>query len=209
MALVPEEPREQYRFLAILLMAGLGALYWMYVYGPRAAELDERENRLAEIEAHNRRAEARTANLDELRRGLERYERQLSALRQLVPERSEVARLYETIATESQTAGLELVSVNPTGALADSAGSYRRRSWEMSVEGRYHDVGRFLTGVASLDRIVRPSVESIELSGGSGSSPGGGASPAVSVRMELETYVLAPGAAPASGSGDGGGADDE
>lgn len=207
MALVPNEPREQYRFLAIVLMAGLGALYWMYVYGPRATELNEMEDRLAQVETQNRTAEARTSNLDELRAELGRYERQLSALRELVPERSEVARLYETIATESQTAGLELVSVTPSEARRDTAGYYKRQSWEMQVEGQYHDVGRFLTRVASLSRIVRPSVESIELSGGGGSSGSGETSPAVSVQLNLRTYVLAD-TASSDGSGSGGGGGD-
>lgn len=205
MALVPDEPREQYRFLAILLMAGLGALYWIYVYGPRAAELNEVEDRLAQVETQNRTAEGRTSNLDELRAELDRYEQQLSALRELVPERSEVAQLYETIATESQTAGLELVSVTPSEARRDTGGYYKRQSWEMQVEGQYHDVGRFLTRVASLNRIVRPSVESIELSGGGGSSGSSEESPAVSVRMDLRTYVLADTASAGAGSGGGGG----
>lgn len=207
MALLPEERREQYRFLAILLMVGVGALYWMYVYSPRAAALDEREDRLAEIRTQNRTAESRTTDLEELRSELNRYERQFAALKELVPERSEVARLYETIATESQTAGLELVSVTPTEARRDTAGYYKRQSWEMEVEGSYHDVGRFLTRVASLDRIVRPSVQSIQLSGGEGSSGSSNESPAVSVTLNLETYVLA-GTDPESGSGGGGGGAD-
>lgn len=206
MALLPEDRNEQYRFLAILVMAGVGALYWMYVYSPRAAELNEREDRLAQVQTQNRTAEARTTNLDQLRSDLNRYERQLAALKELVPERSEVARLYETIATESQTVGLELVSVTPSEARRDTAGFYKRQSWEMEVEGRYHDVGHFLTEVASLDRIVRPSVESIELAGGGGSS-GAGESPPVSVRLNLETYVLAD-TASAGGSGSRGGGGD-
>lgn len=203
MALLPDEPRKQYRFLALLLMAGLGALYWLYAYSPRAAELDEKEDRLSRVETRLRTARARSSNLEKLRADLTRYERQLAALRRLVPGRSEVARLYETIATESQSTGLELVSVTPSDARPDSAGHYRRQSWQMQVEGEYHAVGRFLTRVASLDRIVRPAVESIQRAGGGGSA-GDGGGPPVSVRMTLETYVLAD---TASAGGRGGGDD--
>lgn len=208
MALIPDEEREQYRFLAIVVMAGLGVLYWMYVYSPRQTELVAQEERLAQIETRNRTAEARTTNLDELRGDLESYERQLEALRELVPGESEVARLYETIATESQSLGLELVQVTPSQAQQDTSGYYMRQSWEMQVEGTYHDVGRFLTRVASLDRIVRPSVQSIEVSGGGGSGQGGASTPVVSVDMELETYVLPPDTA-SGGSGGGGGSGGE
>lgn len=204
MALIPDEERDQYRFLAIVVMAGLGVLYWMYVYAPRQEDLVAREERLAQVETRNRTAEARSTNLDRLRSDLERYERQLEALRELVPGESEVARLYETIATESQTLGLELVQVTPSQAQRDTSGYYMRQSWQMQVEGSYHDVGRFLTRVASLDRIVRPSVRSIETSGGSGSGQGGGtSSPVVTVEVELETFVLPPDTT-SGGSGSGG-----
>lgn len=210
MALLPEERRDQYRFLAIAVMAGLGVLYWMYLYSPRQAELTQREERLAQIESRNRTAEARSTNLDELRRELARYERQLEALRELVPGESEVARLYETIATESQTLGLELVQVTPTAASRDSGQYYMQQSWQMRVEGAFHDVGRFLTRVASLNRIVRPSVQSIEVEGGTGSGAGGGASdPLVSVEMELETFVLPPDAVAGGASGGAAGGTDD
>lgn len=201
MALIPDQERDQYRLLAIVVMAGLGLLYWLYVYSPRQAELVSEEERLAQIETRNRAAEARSTNLDQLRSDLERYERQLDALRELVPGESEVARLYETIATESQSLGLELVQVTPSQAQRDTTGYYMRQSWEMQVEGSYHDVGRFLTRVASLNRIVRPSVRSIEVSGGGQGA--GSSSPVVSVNMELETFVLPPDTA-SSGGGSAG-----
>lgn len=202
MALVPDEPRDQYRLLAIVVMAGLAVLYWMYVYSPRQAELVEKEERLAQVETRNRTAKARSTNLDQVRSELEGYERQLEALRELVPGESEVARLYETIATESQSLGLELVQVTPSQAQQDTSGYYMRQSWDMQVEGSYHDVGRFVTRVASLDRIVRPSIRSIEVSGGT-ARPGGTSEPTVTVDMELETFVIPPDTA-SGGSGSGG-----
>lgn len=187
MALLPQDPRDQYRLLGVILFLALGALYWLYVHQPRAAELDELEQRVEAIEQQNQLAEARMENLDQVRRDLELGERQFARLQRLVPERSEVPAIYEEIASESQALGLELVNVVPEEALPDTTGYFMNQNWDMEVEGQYHDVGQFLTRVASLPRIVRPEVEEIQPTEQTESGR-----QLVSARFGLATYILPP-----------------
>ena len=187
MAMLPEDPRDQYRLLGVIFLLAAGALFYLYVYSPRSDDLAEMEARVEEIEHQNELAEARMENLEAVREELELSERQFAALERLVPSRAEVPAIYESIATESQTLGLELINVVPREAEADTSGYFMRQNWEMEVEGEYHEIGQFLARVASLDRIVRPQVEEIRPTRETESGR-----QLVGVRFDIETFVLPP-----------------
>lgn len=188
MALLPDDQRSQQRFLGILLLVGAAGAFYMYVYSPQTAELTELEDRIAQVEHQNDLAEARTGNLDEARAELEETERLFGALQQLVPDRAEATRIYQSLATRTEEMGLDMVSVVPAEPEPTSDGYYLRQHWDMTVEGDYHTVGRFLTRVASFDRLVRPQVSSLERV-----ASGGSDEPSrIRAVFGLETFVLAP-----------------
>lgn len=188
MALLPQDPRDQYKVLGAIFVIGLGAAFYLYVWSPGSDRLTELQERIEQIEASNRMAEARMENLDAVRAELELGERQFAMLERLVPAEGEVPAIYEAIASESQSLGLELVNVTPAEPMADSAGYFLRQNWAMQVEGEYHDIGQFLTRVASFTRIVRPDVEEIRPSRETNSGR-----QIVNARFQLETFVLPPG----------------
>ncbi|MFQ5689651.1 MAG: type 4a pilus biogenesis protein PilO [Gemmatimonadota bacterium] len=186
MALLPDDPRDQYRFLAIVALLAAGLLFYLYVYKPRRSDLATLTQRVEEIESQNALAETRSENLEALRRELELGQRRFAVLERLVPERSEVPAIYEAVASESQSLGLDLINVVPADPQPDSTGFFMRQLWEMEVQGGYHDVGEFLTRVASFDRIVRPEIREIQAAEETNSGR-----QLVGVKFDLETYVLA------------------
>lgn len=196
MALLPEDQPTQYRLLGIIALAGLGAAFWMYVYQPRAQVVQERQERLESLETWVDQANDASGQIESLRRELDNSQRQLEALRRLIPSRSEVATLYETVATESEAQGLQLLSVTPRQAQPDSASGLSQRDWEMSVRGGYHQAAAFITRVASLDRLVRPRVQTIQPQDQEDTEM-----QEVRVDLRLVTYVLTQGAANQSSSG--------
>lgn len=196
MALLPEDQATQYRLLGIIALAGLGAAFWMYVYQPRAQVVQERQERLESLETWVDQANDASGQIESLRRELDNSQRQLEALRRLIPSRSEVATLYETVATESEAQGLQLLSVTPRQAQPDSASGLSQRDWEMSVRGGFHQAAAFITRVASLDRLVRPRVQTIQPQDQADTEM-----QEVRVDLRLVTYVLTQGAANQSSSG--------
>ena len=198
MALLPQDPGDQKRMLGIILPVALGVLLFLYISRPRAAELGELEERIADMESQNEIARTRMDNLDVLRSELTGAERRFAALERLVPTGAEIPEIYEAIASESEALNLSLRNVIPVDAEADSAGYFLHQNWEMEVEGAYHDVGEFLARVASFDRIVRPQVREIRPV-----SDSDGASQAVSVYFQLETFVLPPAATRSADGGEG------
>jgi len=187
MALLPEDPRDQYKLLGLLGLTALGALTYFWVLSPRSDDLDEMEQRVESVERTNELAEARIEGLDELRDELELGERQFAMLQRLVPAESEVPAIYEAIASETQSLGLELINVTPAEPTPDSGGYFMRQDWTMELEGEYHDIGQFLSRVASFSRIVRPEVEEIRPTRETNSGR-----QFVSARFQLETFVLPP-----------------
>lgn len=187
MALLPEDPRDQYRLLGLLAMTAVAALAYFYVFSPRGEELAELEQRVEFVERANALAEARIESLDQVREELELGERQFAMLQRLVPAESEVSAIYEAIASETQSLGLDLVSVTPAEPTPDSGGYFLRQDWTMELEGEYHDVGEFLSRVASFSRIIRPDVEEIRPTRETNSGR-----QFVSARFQLETFVLPP-----------------
>ena len=187
MNFLPSDAGARHRLLALLLLLGFGVVFYLYIWNPRRIELTALAQRVEQAERANALAETRPGDLETLREDLALGERQFAMLERLVPGEGDVAAIYEAIAAETQSLGLELVHAIPADPAPDSAGYFLRQHWAMQVEGEYHDVGQFLTRVAGFPRIIRPRVEEIVPARMTNSGR-----QLVLARFSLETFVLAP-----------------
>lgn len=187
MALLPQEPAKQIALLVII--AALGGLYAFhaYWYTPEVEEIQALETRLTTLETRNRQAQVVAARGGpELDETLAVYERHVERLEELIPNAEEVPALMNSLTLEAQRAGVDLTSLNPE--VPEPGAAYTLQTYGVSVVGEYHDVGEFLTAVASLPRIVMPVDLDMTV------FPGGAvrlemASP-VAVQFRVQTYVL-------------------
>jgi type IV pilus assembly protein PilO len=141
--------------VAILAIAILGAFVY-FIYFPRSSELDAIGLHVVSLEGANKQASRDVAqgSLDRLRREAKEYGASLKVMRQLVPTGNEVPALLDDISTAARRVGLELAGVEPLPVLpGEQFDTYR---YKMSVIGGYHAVGRFLSNVGGLSRIVAP-----------------------------------------------------
>jgi len=189
-ALLPQETPKQIALLAAILALGGMYAFYTYWYEPRALEVGEMEARLSQLETMNRQAQVvSTRSGPDLAERLAVYERHVDRLEELIPAREEVATLMNSLTLEAQRAGVDLTSLTPEAPLPGEL--YTLQSYGVSVVGDFHDVGRFLSAVASLPRIVTPVDLVIEPFGGAAvrlqmTAP-------VSAQFRVQTYVL-PGA---------------
>jgi type IV pilus assembly protein PilO len=93
--------------------------------------------------------------VEDLRRRLDTYRGSLSLLRRLVPERNEVPNLLDDISSRGKIRGVTLSQVVPLPVEAGPA-PFNTYKYNMSVIGRYDQIGQFLADVASLQRIIVP-----------------------------------------------------
>lgn len=173
--------------LGFVLLLGCAAAFHLRFANPRRVELAELAERVERAERVNALAELPAGNLDAIHASLVLGERQLAALKRLVPREGEVEAIYEAIAAETESLGLELVHALPADPVADSTGYFVRQRWALQVEGAYHDVGTLLTRIAGFARIVRPEVDEIVPSRITDSGR-----QLVHARFSLETFVLPP-----------------
>lgn len=187
MALIPQERPKQ--IALIVGVAALAALYFFhaYWYTPRIEEIDGLRTRLTELQDKNRQAQITAARAGtDLEERLAIYERHMGRLEELIPMQEEVSSLLNSISQEARRMGVEISALDPGPIQQESF--YTRQSFSMEVWGEYHNVGQFLTGVASLPRIVTPKDVTLEPCVECEGRPGVEAP--VKAGFTIETYVL-------------------
>ncbi|CAN5720043.1 hypothetical protein BH23GEM1_BH23GEM1_04530 [soil metagenome] len=141
--------------VAILAFVLLGA-FWYLMYSPKSATLTALELRIDSLERANQQARTDLArgSVDSLQASVARDREALRVMTRLVPTRNEVPGLLEDISTSARRVGLDLASVEPMPVIpGDDFDTHR---YKISVIGGYHELGRFLSNVGSLQRIVAP-----------------------------------------------------
>lgn len=137
--------------LILIFGVALGAGYWFYVKG-----LQEEQERLAQQEQTLRseyeQKAGQAANLEELKQQRVEMEESFGALLRQLPSDTEVPGLLEDITLTGLDAGLKFQSIN---LLAERRQEfYIELPISITVEGLYHNMGSFVSGVANLSRIV-------------------------------------------------------
>lgn len=148
--------REQRLATLIVVAVLLTGAYLYFMHKPKGVEIAALALRVDSLETANEQAKKdyATGSVDKLRAQAEEYQRRLKVMRRLVPTSNEVPALLEDISTAARRVGLDLATVEPLPVLqGEQFDTYR---YKMSVTGGYHAVGRFLSNVGSLSRIIAP-----------------------------------------------------
>jgi type IV pilus assembly protein PilO len=131
-------------------------------------------------------------SIADVRSRLESYRSSLMLLRRLVPERNEVPNLLDDISTRSKIRGVTLSQVVPQPVEAGPT-PFDTYSYNMSVIGRYDQIGQFMADVASLQRIIVPYNVSVAAANPSAAKALGDTTGSLlEARFQIRTYVKAP-----------------
>ncbi|NCC27885.1 MAG: pilus assembly protein PilO [Gammaproteobacteria bacterium] len=141
------------------------------------AEATERDLRKS-FETKQRKA----ANLEEYRQQIEEMKESFGAMLRQLPNRTEVASLLVDVSQTGLAAGLEFELFQPgSEQLKDF---YAELPIQIRVTGSYHDFGRFVSGLASLPRIV--TVHDTKISDAGATT--GSATAKLSLQATVKTY---------------------
>ena len=128
----------------------------------------------------------------DVRKRLESYRSNLMLLRRLVPERNEVPNLLDDISTRSKIRGVTLSQVVPQPVEAGPA-PFDTYTYNMSVIGKYDQIGQFMADVASLQRIIVPYNLSVAAANPtSAKALGDSTGSLLEARFQIRTYVKSP-----------------
>jgi len=183
----PSDPKQRNWMVAGLVALLLIIPFRMYILAPKQEESQTLRDQLEILETQNRRAEVLAAQGGgDLEERMALYERHVAALEELIPAAEEVAILADDIANRARGASVELQRMVPEPRQPGTY--YDRTSYDMAVIGEYHGVARFLSEIASLNRIVTPVELDVQRFQQPGLFPDMEAPVLASFR--IETYVL-------------------
>ncbi len=147
---------------------------------------------LFEAATDSAKKELARGSIADVRSRLESYRSSLLLLRRLVPERNEVPNLLDDISTRSKIRGVTLSQVVPQPVESGPA-PFNTYSYNMSVIGKYDQIGQFLADVASLQRIIVPYNLSIGAANAqSAKALGDSTGSMLEARFQVRTYVKSP-----------------
>lgn len=191
MALPPLDAKTRKNLLyGALVLVAVSAFYYLKVYSPRQEANEGLETDLARIEQSNSAARGLTRGATSPEEALELYRRQLAVVEGLIPSTEELPDLLDAISAQAQQTGVEISLIQPVSATQERY--YTRRVYDMAVQGRYQDIGEFLTRVASLPRVVTPvDLRLVPMAGPGGpNAPPADGPPRLEARFSIETYVI-------------------
>jgi len=175
------------------MLGGIAALvlivpYNMYLLAPRNEANATTQGEVERLETVNRRASVLSAQGGgDLEARLALYERHVARLETLIPASDEVPALLDDIQARARQYDVTVDALGPEPP--EPAGPYDKRSYNMAVIGEYHSVGRFLTAIANLSRIVTPVEVDLELYNNAQQYPD--LQSPVRATFRIETYVFA------------------
>ena len=198
MALLPTNQRDQILLIVIVLSLGAIGGYFMYLFDGKSQEIATLEAHVTTLDSLNDRvrADLKKGTFDKLRREAAQFEKDLSALSQLVPETNEVPTLLDQVSTAARRAGLELQDVAPAGPQPGE--DFDTYKYKLAVVGGYHPIAQFLTNIATLERIVAPmNVDLHVLKEDKGEKRARPGEALLEAKFEIQTYVAHGGSMPA------------
>ncbi len=188
----PSDPTQRNWMLGGIVAFALIYPFASFFMTPRNEANDVVRDRLESLQIQNRQAGVILARGGEdLENRMATYERHVARLEELIPAQEEVPALVDDIQARARVSGVEVVGLDPEPT--EPAGPYNRTGYQMTVVGDYHDVGRFLTEIASLPRIVTPV--QVDMESYLGVSQRADMVSPVLATFRIETYVLPDGAA--------------
>lgn len=155
-----------------LVFAGLVYAGWHFDITVQREELAALEQNEKEQMGILDRKQKKAANLDALKEQMKEMEQNFGDMVRQLPNKTEVAGLLIDISQTGLSAGLEFKLFQPLGEAPREF--YAELPINISVVGNYHQFGEFVSGIASLPRIVTThniSIVPIKSDGDNGGIP--------------------------------------
>lgn len=136
----------------LLIAAGVLAACYYGLVESKISQLDRLERQERDLKSSLEAKAFRVANLDEYRAQLVEMELSFGSLLKQLPRDTEVPGLLDDISSTALNSGLDLKRIDPNAMR--STEFYNELPIDIEVVGDYHELGTFVSGVASLPRIV-------------------------------------------------------
>ena len=141
--------------LVILLLA------WLLFVRDKRTELEGLQGQETELRTEFETKQGRAANLEPLKQQLAQMEQQLQQMLRQLPSKTEMPDLIVDISQTALATGINNELFQPAGETKKEF--YAEKPIALRMVGTYHQFGAFVSGVASLPRVVIMTMHDISL----------------------------------------------
>lgn len=138
--------------IILVLCAGVIAGGYYYDIQDQYVQLDRVRRTELDLRQEFENKQAKAANLENYKKQLAEMQESFGAMLRQLPDKTEVADLLVDVSQTGLAAGLEFELFQPEGEIPKDF--YAELPIKIRVTGLYHEFGEFISGLASLPRIV-------------------------------------------------------
>jgi type IV pilus assembly protein PilO len=180
-----EWPTPVKAIVTLIACIGLAVAVYYLDTESQLTRLDQEQRTEAELRQTFETKQRKAANLEAYRQQLEEMKESFGAMLRQLPDKTEVAALLVDVSQTGLAAGLEFQLFQPQGE--QSKEFYAELPIDVQVTGRYHDFGRFISGLAALPRIV--TIHDVKIGNTAGDKGDSGADGAkLTLQATVKTY---------------------
>jgi type IV pilus assembly protein PilO len=144
--------------LLVLILLVLGGGFWFIYYQPVLDELDSLQTTEKRLGKKLADAERRKKTYDDDRARRDELKKASGLQLQVLPPQTEIASFLNSLNTQADLVGLEILSVKPLEE--KPAQYYARIPVRLKLRGSFHQLAKFFFLVGSVDRII--NIENIQ-----------------------------------------------
>ena len=154
-------PRQaQMGFCVIVAVIIILLGWWLFVRG-KQDELEKLQGQETELRTEFENKQGRASNLEPLKQQLAQMEQQLQQMLRQLPSKTEMPDLIVDISQTALATGIQNELFQP--AVETKKEFYAEKPIALRMVGTYHQFGAFVSGVASLPRVVIMTMHDISL----------------------------------------------
>jgi type IV pilus assembly protein PilO len=162
------EPGELPPFIKVILFAALCGLIWgagyYFIIKDKQLNLESLEQKEVTLKQSFENKQAKAVNLEAYKAQLAEMKVMFASMLEQLPKKREIPDLLIDVTRTGLVNGLEFLPFQPQGERR--VDFYSELPIKMQVSGDYHQLGDFVSGIASLPRIVTMHDFSIKPSSG-------------------------------------------
>lgn len=147
-----ERPGKQKLAMLAAIVVLLGALYYSFLYAPRAEELAKLADSIEIAQNEKKIKTQKSANLARLRKDLQDLDAELKRAVAQLPEKREIPELLSNISSKARQAGLEVLLFRPRPEAFQEF--YAEVPVDITVKGNFHNTVSFFDEVGRMNRLI-------------------------------------------------------
>ncbi|MFK2878417.1 type IV pilus inner membrane component PilO [Rhodanobacter hydrolyticus] len=179
-------PKSVKSLFTILLFLVIVLVGWYFYISSQQDELTSLAGKEEQLKQEFSTKQAKAVNLDALQHQLDEMKDMLRQLLRQLPSRTEMPELLVDVSQTALAAGLQVDSFTPQPEVPKDF--YAEKPIELRMVGTYHQFGTFISGVASLPRVVILTMHDVALTPEHGSKNGTSQDGVLVLQGTVKTY---------------------